>query len=138
MNTIKAIFSWISRFLQKVRTILLDFGTALVVIVLAMAIIGALTSSGPEVVDPSGRVLFINPQGVVVDQEVFNSESLLDVATDSSIEQIQTRDLIKLIRAAAQDEGIPAVFVDFSSADFAGPTTAINVAKELKALRDSG
>ena len=138
MNTIKAIFSWIGRFLQKVRTILLDFGTALVVIFLAMAIIGALTSSEPEVVDPSGRVLFINPQGVVVDQEVFNSESLLDVATDSSIEQIQTRDLIKLIRAAAQDEDIPAVFVDFSSADFAGPTTAINIAKELKALRDSG
>ncbi len=138
MNTIKAIFSWIGRFLQKVRTILLDFGTALVVIFLAMAIIGALTSSEPEVVDPSGRVLFINPQGVVVDQEVFNSESLLDVATDSSIEQIQTRDLIKLIRAAAQDESIPAVFVDFSSAGFAGPTTAINIAKELKALRDSG
>ena len=138
MNTIKAIFSWIGRFLQKVRTILLDFGTALVVIFLAMAIIGALTSSEPEVVDPSGRVLFINPQGVVVDQEVFNSESLLDVATDSSIEQIQTRDLIKLIRAAAQDKSIPAVFVDFSSAGFAGPTTAINIAKELKALRDSG
>ena len=138
MNTIKAIFSWIGRFLQKVRTILLDFGTALVVIFLAMAIIGALTSSEPEVVDPSGRVLFIDPQGVVVDQEVFNSESLLDVATDSSIEQIQTRDLIKLIRAAAQDESIPAVFVDFSSAGFAGPTTAINIAKELKALRDSG
>ena len=138
MNTIKAIFSWIGRFLQKVRTILLDFGTALVVIFLAMAVIGALTSSEPEVVDPSGRVLFINPQGVVVDQEVFNSESLLDVATDSSIEQIQTRDLIKLIRAAAQDESIPAVFVDFSSAGFAGPTTAINIAKELKALRDSG
>ena len=138
MNTIKAIFSWIGRFLQKVRTILLDFGTALVVIFLAMAIIGALTSSEPEVVDPSGRVLFINPQGVVVDQEVFNSESLLDVATDSSIEQIQTRDLIKLIRAAAQDESIPAVFIDFSSAGFAGPTTAINIAKELKALRDSG
>ena len=138
MNTIKAIFSWIGRFLQKVRTILLDFGTALVVIFLAMAIIGALTSSEPEVVDPSGRVLFINPQGLVVDQEVFNSESLLDVATDSSIEQIQTRDLIKLIRAAAQDESIPAVFIDFSSAGFAGPTTAINIAKELKALRDSG
>ena len=33
---------------------------------------------------------------------------------------------------------IPAVFVDFSSTGFAGPTTAINIAKELKMLRDSG
>ena len=30
------------------------------------------------------------------------------------------------------------MFVDFSSTGFAGPTTAINIAKELKALRDSG
>ena len=138
MKTLKVVFSWLGRFLAKVRSVLLDLGTALILIFLAMTIIGALTSSGPEVMDPSGRVLFINPQGVVVDQEVFNSDSLFNLATDSSIEQIQTRDLIELIRAAARDEDIPAVFVDFSSAEFAGPTTAINIAKELKALRDSG
>ncbi|MDC0091986.1 signal peptide peptidase SppA, partial [Gammaproteobacteria bacterium] len=58
--------------------------------------------------------------------------------TNSSTDQIQTRDLIALIRAAAEDEEIPAVFIDFSSTGFAGPTTAINIAKELKALRESG
>ncbi len=138
MNALKTIFSWLGRFLQRVRTILLDLGTLVIVVLLATTIIGALTSFGPEATDPVGKVLFINPQGVVVDQEVFNSDSLLDAATDSSAEQIQTRDLIKLIRAAAQDEDIPAVVVDFSSANFAGPTTAINIAKELKVLRDSG
>ena len=138
MNALKTIFSWLGRFLQRVRTILLDLGTLVIVVLLATTIIGALTSFGPEATDPVGKVLFINPQGVVVDQEVFNSDSLFDAATDSSAEQIQTRDLIKLIRAAAQDEDIPAVVVDFSSANFAGPTTAINIAKELKALRDSG
>ena len=138
MNALKTIFSWLGRFLQRVRTILLDLGTLVIVIVLASTIIGALTSFGPETTDPAGKVLFINPQGVVLDQEVFNSDSLFDVATDSSAKQIQTRDLIKLIRAAAKDEDIPAVVVDFSSANFAGPTTAINIAKELKALRESG
>ena len=138
MNALKTIFSWLGRFLQRVRTILLDLGTLVIVVLLATTIIGALTSFGPEDTDPAGKVLFINPQGVVVDQEVFNSGSLFDAATDSSTDQIQTRDLIKLIRAAAQDEDIPAVVVDFSSANFAGPTTAINIAKALKALRDSG
>ena len=138
MNALKTIFSWLGRFLQRVRTILLDLGTLVIVVLLATTIIGALTSFGPKATDPVGKVLFINPQGVVVDQEVFNSDSLFDAATDSSTDQIQTRDLIKLIRAAAQDEDIPAVVVDFSSANFAGPTTAINIAKELKALRDSG
>ena len=137
MNVLKSIFSWLGRFLEKARTIMLNLGTAFVLIFFTFIIIGALTSM-PEVKDPSGRVLLIDPEGTVVDQAVFNSDFLSNIGTDSSTDQIQTRDLIRLIRAAAEDENIPAVFVDFSSTGFAGPTTAINIAKELKALRDSG
>jgi len=137
MNALKSISSWLGRFLEKARIIMLNVGTAFVLIFFTIIIIGALTS-GPEVKDPSGRVLLIDPKGTVVDQEVFNSDFLFNIVTDSSTDQIQTRDLIQLIRAAAEDEDIPAVFVDFSSTGFAGPTTAINIAKELKALRDSG
>ena len=137
MNALKSIFSSLGRFLEKARTVLLNLVTAFVLIFLTIAIIGALTS-GPEVKDPSGRVLLINPEGTVVDQEVFRSDFLFNIGTGSSTNQIQTRDLIQLIRSAAKDENIPAVFVDFSSTGFAGPTTAINIAKELKALRDSG
>ena len=138
MNALKSIFSWLGRFLEKARTVMLNLGTAFVLIFFTIIIIGALTSSGPEVKDPSGRVLFINPVGTVVDQEVFNSDFLSQLGADSSMDQIQTRDLIQLIRAAAEDEEIPAVFIDFSATGFAGPTTAINIAKELKALRESG
>ncbi len=138
MNAIKSIFSWLGRFLEKARTVMLNLGTAFVLIFFTIIIIGALTSSGPEVKDPSGRVLFIDPVGTVVDQEVFNSDFLFNLGTDSSTDQIQTRDLIELIRSAAEDEDIPAVFIDFSATGFAGPTTAINIAKELKALRESG
>ena len=138
MSALKSIFSWFGRFLKKVRSIVLDLGTALIVMFFVIAIIKALTASGPDVEDPAGKALLIDPEGMVVDQEVFNSESLLTTVTDASSTQIQTRDLIKLIRAAAEDDSIPAVVVDFSSTGFAGPTTAINVAKELKALRDSG
>ncbi len=137
MNALKSIFSWLGRFLEKARTIMLNLGTAFILIFFTIIIIGAFTSSGPEVKDPSGRVLFIDPVGTVVDQEVFNSD-FLSLGADSSMDQIQTRDLIQLIRAAAEDEEIPAVFIDFSATGFAGPTTAINIAKELKALRESG
>jgi protease-4 len=138
MNALKSIFSWLGRFLEKARTVMLNLGTAFVLIFFTIIIIGAFTSSGPEVKDPSGRVLFIDPVGTVVDQEVFNSDFLFNFGTDSSTDQIQTRDLIQLIRAVAEDEEIPAVFIDFSATGFAGPTTAINIAKELKALRESG
>ena len=117
---------------------MLNLGTAFVLIFFTIIIIGAFTSSRPEAKDPRGRVLFIDPVGTVVDQEVFNTDFLSQLGADSSMDQIQTRDLIQLIRAAAEDEEIPAVFIDFSATGFAGPTTAINVAKELKALRKSG
>ena len=137
MNALKSIFAWLGRFLEKARTVMLNLGTAFVLIFFTIVIIGAISSSGPEVKDPSGRVLFINPQGTVVDQEVYNSDFLASLTAEAA-DQIQTRDLIELIRAAAEDEEIPAVFIDFSSTAFAGPTTVINIAKELKALRASG
>ena len=137
MNALKSIFAWLGRFLEKARTVMLNLGTAFVLIFFTIIIIGAISSSGPEVKDPSGRVLFINPEGTVVDQEVYNSDFLASLTAEAT-DQIQTRDLIQLIRAAAEDEKIPAVFIDFSSTGFAGPTTAINIAKELKALRESG
>ena len=137
MNALKSIFAWLGRFLEKARTVMLNLGTAFVLIFFTVLIIGAFTASGPDVKDPDGRVLFINPEGTVVDQEVFNSDFLSNLIEEQT-NQIQSRDLIELIRAAAEDEKIPAVFIDFSSTGFAGPTTAINIAKELKALRESG
>ena len=134
MNVLRSIFSWLGRFLEKARMIMLNLGTAFVLIFFTILIIGALTSSGPEIKDSTGRVLFLDPQGIIVEQEVFNSDFLFG----SSEDQIQTRDLIDLIKAVGEDDNIPAVFIDFSSANYAGPTTAINIAKELKALRDSG
>ena len=68
MNTLKSIFSWIGRFLEKTRTVMLNLGTALILIFIAIIIIGGLLFFGPEIKDPSGRVLLIDPQGTVVDQ----------------------------------------------------------------------
>ena len=138
MNALKSIFSWLGRFLERARTVMLNLGTAFVLIVITVAIIGGISSFGPDKIETEGRVLFLNPEGIVVDQEVYSSDFPFNFAGDSSAEQIQTRDLIALIRAAAKDDKIPAVYIDFSSTGFAGPTTAINIAKELKALRESG
>ena len=53
-------------------------------------------------------------------------------------EQIQSRDLVKLIRAAAADEELAGVLLDFGNTRFAGASTALLIASELEALRDSG
>ena len=136
MSALKIFFSWLNSLLEKARVIMLNLGTAFVLIVFTFIIISAL-STKQKFKDSSGRVLLINPKGIVVDNEVYDAYLPFNVANNTT-DQIQTRDLIRLIRLASEDENIPAVFVDFSSTSFAGPTTAINIAKELKALRDSG
>mgnify|MGYP003306072641 FL=1 len=138
MNTNKSIFSSLGRFLEKARRVMLNLSTAFILFFLAIIIIGSLRSLGSEKKDPSGSVLSINPKGTVVDQAVFHYDFFKNPGTNFSMDQIQTRDLIQVIRAASGDEDLPAVFIDFSSTNFAGPTTAINIAKELKMLRDSG
>ena len=137
MSTLKSIFSWLGRFLEKARTVMLNLGTAFVLIFLTIIIIGAFSASGPDAKDPSGRVLILDPQGIVVDEEVFSDDFLASITNDES-DQIQTRDLIELIQNIAADDEIPAVLIDFSGTGFAGPTTALNIAKELKTLKDSG
>jgi len=137
MGVIKSIFSWLGVFLTKTRVVMLNLVTALVLILITVAILGGIFSSDSDEAskDPAGRVLILNPKGTIVDQEVFASDFNF---FNESVKQIQTRDLIALIQAASKDEDIPAVYIDFSQTSFAGPTTAINIAKELKALRDSG
>ena len=136
MSTLKSIFSWIGRFLEKTRAVMLNLGTAFILIIITVVIFGGIFSAGSSVSDVSGRVLILNPKGVIVDQEVFPSG--FNAIFEETSDQIQTRDIIALIREVAADEDIPAVLIDFSQTGFAGPTTAINIANELKALRESG
>lgn len=137
MNKFKLIFARLDSFLRKARALILNIGTAFFLIFFVVVFLSGLTSFESEI-DPSGRVLVLNPQGTVVDQEVFGANFLANISGNGSTNQIQTRDLIELIRAVSEDDDIPAVLIDFSRTGFAGPTTAINISRELKALRESG
>lgn len=96
-----------------------------------------LLSKRPERVDPAGKVLILNPEGIVQDQEVLPSEFGFPLGLPTQ-KQIQARDLVRLIRAAAVDEKLAGVLLDFSNTDFAGASTALNIAGELAALREAG
>ncbi|MEM0955000.1 MAG: signal peptide peptidase SppA [Pseudomonadota bacterium] len=90
----------------------------------------------PPTVDPEGRVLIIAPEGVIVDQEVIATR--LSFPPDLSAQtQINYRDLVRVIRAAAKDERLQAVSIDFSQAGVSGVSTLLGLAEELSALRDA-
>jgi protease IV len=133
---LKTFFRKLGAFLTGVRVWAVNL-LVLITLIYIVGVVVVVIKRMPGSVDPAGKVLIIAPEGQILDQEVFPDKVLLPFA-DPSEKQIQSRDLIKLIRAAAADDELAGVLLDFGDASFAGSATALNIAQELRALRDSG
>ena len=123
-------FNKLGNALTALRVWTVNLFTLLILVYVVGMIVFALRQM-PGKVDPTGKVLILSPQGVILDQEVYPSELELPFSIPQT-DQIQTRDLIRLIRTAAKDERLSGVVVDFTGVSFAGPSTALNVAGELQ------
>lgn len=132
----KKFFAKLGAFLTGLRVWTINLFTLALVIYLVGGVVFVFWQL-PSKVDPAGKVLILNPEGLVQEQEVFPT----DISTLFGMpeeEQIQSRDLVKLIRAAAADENLAGVLLDFGNTRYAGASTALLIASELEALRDSG
>ena len=132
----KGFFSKLGAFLTGVRVWTINIFT-LVFIVYLVGVVVYLVNQMPETVDPTGKVLIIDPEALVLDQEIYPDGFEFPFALETE-EQLQTRDLIKLIRSAAEDDRLAGVLLDFSGTSFAGISTAMQVAEELSAIKASG
>ena len=132
MDALKSIFSWLGKFLEKTRVVLLNVATAFILIVITVAILGGIFSGDAEI-DKEGKVVFLDPAVVITDEEAF-ADSLF---ANTDINQMTFRDFEDLINELADDEEIAAIVIDFSSTGFAGPTTLLNVAALMEKLQAS-
>ena len=132
MNALKSVFNFLGRFLTSTRIVVTNLITF---IFLALVFIGLISVLIPNErsIDKEGKVVILNPEGVLVDQEVQYSDFQFSFG---QVEQIQTRDLIKLIQSISKDEDIPAVLVDFSGLSYSGPTNLIKISQEIKKLSE--
>jgi protease-4 len=133
---VKGFFTKLGNTLTALRVWTVNLFTLLVLVYVVAMIVFALRQM-PGKVDPTGKVLILNPEGVILDQEAYPSKLELPFVMPGK-DQIQSRDLIKLIRTAAKDKRLSGVLVDFSGASFAGPSTALNIAGEMAILKASG
>jgi protease-4 len=132
----KGKFAKLNEILTTVRQWTVNLLTLAFLLYILFLVI-SIASKMPETVDPEGRVLIIAPQGVIVDQEVLARN--IEFPPDFSEQpQIQYRDLVRVIRAAATDERLQAVTIDFGKTGFSGPTMALGIADELAQLREAG
>ena len=65
MDALKSIFSWLGKFLEKTRVVLLNVATAFILIVITVAILGGIFSSDAEI-DKEGKVVFLDPAVVIM------------------------------------------------------------------------
>jgi protease-4 len=133
---LKALFGKLGAVLAALRTWTVNIFT-LILLVYFVGLIVVLVGKMPGKVEPEGKVLILAPTGLILEQEVYPTEFDLP-ALLSTEAQIQSRDLIRLIREAAADERLAGVVLDFSKASFAGPSTALKIAGELAAFRAAG
>jgi protease-4 len=133
---VKAFFAKIGAFLSGLRVWTINLLTLALLVYLVVLVVSVMRQM-PEAVDPAGRVLMITPEGQIVDQAAYPSEFSFPFGMPNE-DQVQARDLVRVIRAAAQDEDLAGVFIDFSKAQFPGATTALDIAAELAALREAG
>ncbi|MEM1111849.1 MAG: signal peptide peptidase SppA [Pseudomonadota bacterium] len=132
----RGMFGKLGSFLTTLRVWTVNIFT-LIVLVYVVGVVFVILRQMPEPEDPTGKVLILAPKGQIVDQEAYADDFGFPFTLPSQ-DQIQTRDLVRLIRAAAADERLAGFVIDFSGAGFSGPTTALEIADELRALKDSG
>jgi protease-4 len=132
MDALKSIFSWLGKFLEKTRVVLLNVATAFILIVITVAIMGGIFSGDAEM-NKEGKVVFLDPAVVITDEEAF-ADSLF---ANTDINQMTFRDFEDLVNELADDEEIAAIVIDFSSTGFAGVTTLLNVARLMEKLQTS-
>ena len=62
MDALKSIFSWLGKFLEKTRVVLLNIATAFILIVITVAIMGGIFGGDAEI-DKEGKVVSLRARG---------------------------------------------------------------------------
>ncbi len=125
----------LSNILTTIRVWTVNLLTLAFVAYVLVILFAVLDQRGADI-DPEGRVLIIAPEGIVVDQAVFVSPLAFPPDPDAPA-QLQLRDLLRVIRAATDDDRLEGVLLDFSKTKFGGPSTALEIAGALAELRET-
>ena len=116
MSKTKTFWGTVDSFLTKIRKIFLNIITVIVFLFITIGIVGSFGTmfEGEQTIDKEDKVLWFKPTGVVVDTSTAEAASFESILNDSSVEQHQLEDLLKVLDAAANDEDLSAVYINVS------------------------
>jgi len=116
MSTKKSFWGTLDSFLTKIRKIFLNAVTIIFFLFITLGILGSFGAlfEEEETIDKQGKVLWFKPTGVVVDAITSEGVTIESIINDTSVEQHQLEDLLKVLYAAAEDEDLAAVYINVS------------------------
>ena len=129
-------FSHIDNYLTKFRRAVLNIITAFFLLVIFFSIIGSLFES--DKIDTENKILYLEPTGVIVDKAISRDDPFEELEIfESSTNQIELEDLLRIINNAGKDDNLKAIYLDVDELR-AYYTSALKIADALSEAREKG
>ena len=129
-------FSHIDNYLTKFRRAVLNIITAFFLLVIFFSIIGSLFES--DKIDTENKILYLEPSGVIVDKAIKRDDPFEELEIfESSTNQIELEDLLRIINNAGKDDNLKAIYLDVDELR-AYYTSALKIADALSEAREKG
>ena len=140
MSKVQSVWSKADKFLTLSRKIIINIATVVVLVVITFSLISGIGSffSEEESISTEDKILWFKPVGVVVDSSSSSSASfdaLLLGSTD--VQQHELEDLIKVLKNAADDESLEAIYINVSELGMYY-ASAFELANAVKNIKDKG
>lgn len=138
MGNSKSFWGTVDSFLTKIRKIFLNIVTVIVFLFITIGIVGSFGAmfENEQTIDKEDKVLWFKPTGVVVDTSTAEAASFESILNDSSVEQHQLEDLLKVLYAAADDKDLAAVYINVSELGMYY-SSAFKLAEAVKKISES-
>mgnify|MGYP001495335623 FL=1 len=137
---IKNVISFVENLLGKLRKL---FVNTLTVLFLMLIIFGFLSSLGGSLfesdkVETEDQILYLEPNGVIVDKAILTNDPFEEFEIfESSINQIELENFLKIIKNAGTDDDLKAIYLDVDGLS-AYYTSALKIADALYEARENG
>ena len=140
MKKIKNVISFVENLLGKLRKL---FVNTLTVLFLMLITFGFLFSLGESLfesdkVETEDQILYLEPKGVIVDKAILTNDPFEEFEIfESSINQIELENFLKIIKSAGTDDDLKAIYLDVDGLS-AYYTSALKIADALYEARENG
>jgi len=134
------VISFVESLLGKLRKL---FVNTLTVLFLMLITFGFLFSLGESLfesdkVETEDQILYLEPKGVIVDKAILTNDPFEEFEIfESSINQIELEEFLKIIKNAGTDDELKAIYLDVDDLG-AYYTSALKIADALYEARENG